>query len=118
MKTIKICMMKKNTSFMALILIYENNGEIVKTVYIVLSCVVYTLIDNYVCIEYLSCQSKKLSTITSKKTFEQTRFNILLGIGIPELLLNLVSCHGLMKKFNSTVILNLRSRLINSYLSK
>ena len=35
-----------------------KNGEVEKTMYRVLSCVVYTLIDNYVCIEYLSCQSK------------------------------------------------------------
>ena len=29
-KTIKMCLMKKNTSVMALIMIYENNGEIPK----------------------------------------------------------------------------------------
>ena len=45
-------------------------------------------------------------------------FNLLLGIGITELLLNLVSCHGFMLKSNSTVILNFRSRLIDKYLSK
>ena len=61
---------------------------------------------------------KTLSSISSKPTFEQTSFNILLGIGIPELLLNLVSCHGFMKKPNSTVILNCQSRLINNYLEK
>ena len=83
-----------------------------------LSCVVYTLIDNYVCIEYLSCQSKTLSTISCNPTFEDTNFNILLSIGIPELLLDLVSCHGFMKKQNSTVMLNCRTRLINNYLSK
>ena len=58
--------MKKNTSVMALIIIYENNGENEKTVYIVLSCVFYTLIENYVCIDYLPCQSKTLSAILSK----------------------------------------------------
>ena len=44
MKTIKNCLMKKNTSVMALLIIYENNGEIPKNAYRVLSCVVYTLI--------------------------------------------------------------------------
>ena len=48
MKTIKNFLMKKNTSVMGKIMIYENNGEIPKTVYIVLSCVDYNLIDNYV----------------------------------------------------------------------
>ena len=83
-----------------------------------LSCVVYSLIDNYVCIDYLACQSKTLSFISSKPTFEDTSFNILLGIGIPELLLNLVSCHGFTKKPNSNVILNCRYRLVNNYLEK
>ena len=63
MKYIKKFLMKKNTSIMVLIMIYENNGEIPKTFYRVLSCVVYTLIDNYVCIDYISCQSKTLSDI-------------------------------------------------------
>ena len=61
---------------------------------------------------------KTLSSISSKPTFEQTSFNILRNIGIPELLLNLLSCHGFMKKPNSTVILNCRSRLVNNYLEK
>ena len=32
MKTIKNCLMKKNTSNMSLIMIYENNGEIQKSI--------------------------------------------------------------------------------------
>ena len=63
------------------------------------------------------CQSKTLSSISSKPTFEDKSLNILLGIGIPELLLYLVSCHVFMKKPNSTVILNCRSRLISNHLS-
>ena len=78
----------------------------------------FYLIENYVCIDYLSCQSTTLSSILSKPTFEQTSINILLGIGIPELLLKLVSCHGFMKKPDSTVILNYQYRLVSNYLSK
>ena len=52
-KTIKNCLMKKNTSIMALILIYENIREIPKQLYSVLSRVFNTLIENYVCIDYL-----------------------------------------------------------------
>ena len=118
MENIKYFLRKNNTCVMALIMIYENNGEKQKKVYRVLSCVVYSLIENYVCIEYLSCQSKKLSSISSKPKFEDIHFNILLSIGIPELLLNLVSCHGFTKKPNSTVILNFGSCLINNYLEK
>ena len=57
----------KNTCVMAIIMIYENNGGNAKKVYRVLSCVVYSIIDNYVCIEYLLCQSKTLSSISSKQ---------------------------------------------------
>ena len=102
---------------MALIMIYDDNEEIQKLMYRVISCVVYSLIDNYVCIDYLLCQSKVLRSISSQPTFEDTRFSILLGVVIPELLLNLVSCHGFMKKPNATVILYCRSRVINSYLA-
>ena len=84
-----------------------------QNLYRVLSFVVYTLIYKDVCIDYMSCQSK-----TCNPTFKYTSLNLLLGIGIPELLLNLVSCHGFMKKPNSTVILNFQTRLINNYLYK
>ena len=117
-KTIRDCLMKNNTSIMELIMIYETVGMAIRKVYIVLSCVVYNIIDNYVCINYLSCQSKILCNISKNSTFKETNFNLLLGIGIPELSLNLVSCHGFMLKPNSIVILNCRSRLINNYLSK
>ena len=52
-KTIRDCLLNKNTSVMALIMIYETVGKDISKVYKVLSFVVYTLIDNYVCIEYL-----------------------------------------------------------------
>ena len=80
--------------------------------------VVYTLIDNYVCIDYLLCQSKNLSDISINPKFRDTSFNILLCISIPELLLNIVSCRVFMKKPNSAVILNYQTRLITKYLSK
>ena len=83
---------------MALIMFYDNNGIKPKKVYRVLSCVIYSLVYNYFCTDYLSCQSKTLSRISSKPTSEKTSFNILIGIGIPELLLNLVTCHGFVKK--------------------
>ena len=86
--------------------------------YRVLSCVLYYLIENHIFIDYLSCKSKILSSISSKPTFEHKSFNILLGIGIPELLLNLSSYHGYTKKPNSTVISNFRSCLVNHHLEK
>ena len=118
METIIYFLKNKKTCVMALIIIYENNRGYTKKVYRVLSCVVYYFMENCVFIDCISCQSKILSSISSKTTFEQTSFNILLGIDITELLLNLLSCHGFMKKPNSTGILNCRLRLVNNYLAK
>ena len=97
---------------------HESKVTYPKTLYMVLSCVFYYPLDNYVCIDYLLCQSKTLINISSNIIFEQTSFNILLGISIPEVLLNLVSCHGFVEKPNITVILNVLSRLVNDYLAK
>ena len=60
METIKKFSKKKNTCVMALKMIYDNNGGNAKKVYRVLSCVVYSLIEYYFCIDYLSCQPKAL----------------------------------------------------------
>ena len=70
--------MMKNTSVMALIIIYENNGKIPKTLYRLLSCVVYTLIYNYLYIYYMACQSKTISKISSNPSIKDTRFGTLL----------------------------------------
>ena len=72
---------------------------------------------DYVCIDYLCFQSKTLSRISYDKWSEQAIYNILLGIGIPEVLMNLISWYGLMKKPNSVVIFNCRYRLVNYYLA-
>ena len=64
--------------------------------------------DGYVCVDYLCCHSKTLNVISSDKIFEEASYNGLLDVGIPEVLMNLVSCHGFMKKPNSTVILVFR----------
>ena len=69
MENIRDFIGKNNACVMALIMIYENNGEKNRKNNRVLSCVVYSLIDNYVCIEYLPCQSKTLISISSKPTF-------------------------------------------------
>ena len=118
MKKIRDCLLKRNTSVMALTMIYETVRKEIIEVYRLLSYVVYTPIDNYVCIYHLSCQSNTLCGISNYATFKEISFNLLINIGITELLLNLVSCHGFMIKLDSTMISNCRSRLINKYLSK
>ena len=78
----------------------------------VLSCVIYYVIDNYVCIDYLCFHSKTLSFIYFDKISEEASYDGLLGIGIPEVLMNLISCHEFTNK-NSTVILVRLSFLVN-----
>ena len=68
---------------MALIMIYESVGTAIRKVYGVLSCVVYTLIYNYVCIDYMSCQSNFFCDIANNPTFKETALNLLPGISIP-----------------------------------
>ena len=53
---IKSTLSKNNTSVLALIMIYETRADNPKKYFRVLSCVIYTIIKNYVCIDYLACQ--------------------------------------------------------------
>ena len=45
-------------------------------------------------------------------------YNNLLGIGIPDLLLNLLSCHGFLKNNDSVVILKYPNRMSEYYFNK
>ena len=113
MKDIKHLWGKKDTCVIVLVIFNETKTKNPTKVYRVLSFVLYSVIENYVCIDYICCHSKKLSFISSAKIFEETSYNELLGIGIPELLMNLISCHVFMKKTNSTVILVCRYWLVD-----
>ena len=81
-----------------LIIFYDTRADNPKKAFRSLSCVIYTIINHYVCIDYLDVQSKTLSEITvgSKEgsKHRDKRFNIILCIEIPDLLMNLISCHG------------------------
>ena len=61
---------------------YDNRTTNPTKVFRVLSCVVYSVIENYVCIDYLGCKSKKLNIICSDKIFKDWRYKELPGIGI------------------------------------
>ena len=41
---------------LALLMFHETRGGNSKKYFSVLSCVIYTIIKNYVCIDYLACQ--------------------------------------------------------------
>ena len=46
------------------------------------------------------------------------RFNIILGIGIPDLLMNLMSSRGFLKNIDSVVILKFPKRMLEYYFPK
>ena len=43
---------------LALVMLYETRNKNTTKVFIFLSCVIYTIIDNYLCIDYLAWQIK------------------------------------------------------------
>ena len=57
------------------------------------------MIEKYVCIDYLCTLNKILSEINVDSSYLHKHadmdFNNLFGIGIPDILMNIVSCHGL-----------------------
>ena len=53
---IKSTLSKNSTSVLASIMFYEKRADNPKKAYRVLNCVIYTIIKNYVCIDYLACQ--------------------------------------------------------------
>ena len=117
---IKDTLEKINTSVLALIFFYGTRYD--KKDYRVLSFFIYTKIKNYVCIDYLACQSKHLSETpvgswgVSKNVGKC--FDKILGIGIPYLLMNLMSCNGFLNYISSVVVLKFPKRMLEYYFSK
>ena len=52
-----------NTCVLELVMFYETRHKNTTGDFIVLSCVIYDIIKNYVCIDYIACQSRKLSVL-------------------------------------------------------
>ena len=97
-------------------------GKIIRKLFRVLSCVIYTNIDKYVCIDYLGPKKTKLIDLrlvcTGLNKHNGTDYEKLLGIGIPDLLLILFSCHGFLKNNDSVVILKCPNRMSEYYFNK
>ena len=72
---IKSVIKKENTCVIAIVVFYETRTTNPMKVCRVLSCVVYYVVYNYVCIEYLGCQYKKLSVLCSDKISEYRIYN-------------------------------------------
>ena len=77
---------------------------------------IYTIIDDYIFLDYLSLLLKALHK--NDNNFENTKFKDLYGLVIPDIFMNIMSCHEFAKSTISTVILTWRNYLFSYYLSK
>ena len=80
---------KENTCVLSFLMFYEDRKN---TIFKVSSSVVYCIMNNYVCAYYLYFPQNKIHV--ANKVFENKTYNDISGIGIPELLMNIISCHG------------------------
>ena len=83
--------------------------------FIVLSCLIYTIISKYVCIDYLGYEKAKLCDlrlgVSGRYKHLDKNYDNVLGFGIPYLLLNLLSFHGFLKNNESVAILKCPHRM-------
>ena len=56
-------LMKRNTGVLAVVVHYEHGTINPRKMFKVLSCVIYKIIDRYVCIDYLGTYIKKISQL-------------------------------------------------------
>ena len=62
--------MKNNNTYVLALVMSDDKRHKNSTKYFrLLSCVIYNIIENYVCIDYLAFQSKKLSDICMDKKY-------------------------------------------------
>ena len=60
-----------------------------------IGAVIYTIIDDCIYFDYLVLLQETLSK--NYNNFESTRFYNFYGLGIPDILMNIMSCHGCYK---------------------
>ena len=87
-----------------------------------LSCVIYAIISKYFCIDYLGSEKAKLSDLRTRVSSKYKRldknFDNVLGFGIPDLFLNLLSCRGFSNNNEYVVILKCPHRMSEYYFNK
>ena len=115
---IKYILKKEFLCVIGLVMFYGSRTKNSMKVCMLLSCALYYLINNYVCIDYIGCQSKTLSVICYDKICADMNSNEFLRIEILEFLMNLMSCHGFTKDINSTVIVSFRNWSVEYHLEK
>ena len=97
-----------NTHVIAILVFYDERKL---PIFNILGVVVYCFLEKYVCIDYL-CLQKKRNYICNR-VFEDTLFDELSLIGIPEILLIIVSCYGFIQEVNTTLICTCRIKIVS-----
>ena len=87
-----------------------------------MSCVIYKIIRNYVCIDNLGSEKSKLSDlrlgVTGRYKRLDKKYDNVLGFGIPDLLLLFLSCRVFVKNNEYVVILKFPHRMFEYYFNK
>ena len=107
-------LLREEKSHVISLLIFYKTRKIM--MYKVLGSLVHCTIENYFYLYYLCLQQAEL--YLASKISENTKFNEISGIVIPELLMNIMSCHGFMNEKKLTVMLSCCRKLVKYYLSK
>ena len=92
--------------------------DIKNVIFKVLSSIAYCIMEKYLCVDYLGCPQTKLHVTNKVKVFENRTYNAVSGIGIPELLNNIISCRGFVKNSKSAVISSCCRKLVDYYPQK
>ena len=105
----------------ALLMFYEATKN-PKKAFKMFICVIYTMIRNCVCIHFFAHELKKISALTvdiwGLLKHRNKSYNRILGIGIPYLWMNLMSCRGFLYNINPFVLLKCPKSMLEYYLSK
>ena len=102
---------KDNNIVVALLMLY---GKKTATIIKVKRSIIYFIMDNYVCVDYLCFLEGLL--LLEYKVFENTTFNYISRTGIPEVLFNIMSCNDFSKEDIETVILMCSRKSVPYYL--
>ena len=115
-------LLKDNTRVLALVMFYENRKKNTRTMFRVLSCVIYTIISKYVCIDYLGYEKSESSDLRigvfGRYKHTDKYYDNVLGFGITDILLIFLSCQGFSKNNESVVILKFTHRMYEYYFNK
>lgn len=93
MKGIKSLLKKDNNNVNGLVMFYENRNIMF---FKVLGSFIYSTINKYICLDCFCIQQDTLSS--NDRSFHDTTFDNLSVIGIPWLLMNIMSCRGFVKE--------------------